>query len=112
MAAKWRDSRYYPGVVAEVRGSQCLIKWDDGDEPLFVMNEDIRTLPHEPATALNIGTHVMATWKNNHMYPGVVAEVRGDQYLIKWDDGDEPMLVPRDEIRIMATRPGEAAPRQ
>jgi hypothetical protein len=99
VAAQWKDSRYYPGVVTEVRGNECLIKWDDGDEPLYVSTRNIRSLPIVQAASYNVGDHVMATWKDSHMYPGVVAEVRGDNmYLIRWDDGDEPMLVVKDKM--------------
>jgi hypothetical protein len=98
VAARWRDSRYYPGIVTEVRGSQCLIKWDDGDEPLFVLQEHMRSLSNAPAASLNVGEHVLATWKDGHKYPGVIAEARGDLYLIRWDDGDEPMFVTKDKI--------------
>ncbi|RBP48090.1 uncharacterized protein DUF4537 [Roseimicrobium gellanilyticum] len=98
VAAQWRDSRYYPGVVTEVRGSQCLIKWDDGDEPLFVLQEHIRALPNTPSASLNVGDHVLASWKDGHKYPGVIAEVRGDSCLIRWDDGDEPLFVAKDKI--------------
>ncbi|QIF01372.1 DUF4537 domain-containing protein [Roseimicrobium sp. ORNL1] len=98
VTAMWRDSRYYPGIVTEVRGSQCLIKWDDGDEPLFVLQEHIRSLSNAPSASLNVGDHVLATWKDGHKYPGVIAEARGDLFLIRWDDGDEPMLVAKDKI--------------
>ncbi|HSI64496.1 MAG TPA: hypothetical protein VLE43_15315 [Candidatus Saccharimonadia bacterium] len=111
VAAQWRDSRYYPGVVAEVRGDLYLIKWDDGDEPLLVPKERVTRLTRLQAAIFNVGDHVMAVWKDSQMYPGVVAEARGDQYLIKWDDGDEPLLVARDKM-IPFSLPQLSAPRQ
>jgi hypothetical protein len=112
VAARWRDSRYYPGVVTEVRGSQCLIKWDDGDEPLFVLQEHIRALPNVPAASLVVGDHVLATWKDGNMYPGVIAEARGDSCLIRWDDGDEPMFVTKDRIRPLTVQAYQITPRR
>lgn len=111
VAAQWKDSRYYPGVVTEVRGNDCLIKWDDGDEPLYVSTQNIRSLPVVQASSYNVGDHVMATWKDSHMYPGVIAEVRGDMYLIRWDDGDEPMLVAKDKMHPFS-QVHETTPRQ
>lgn len=111
VAAQWKDARYYPGVVSEVRGNECLIKWDDGDMPLYVSIQNIRSLPVVQTASYNVGDHVMATWKDSHMYPGVVAEVRGDMYLIRWDDGDEPMLVAKDKM-VPFSQARDLTPRQ
>ena len=111
VAAQWKDSRFYPGVVTQVQGEMYLIKWDDGDEPMMVSKEQVTQLTRLQAAIFNVGDHVMAVWKNSHMYPGVVAEVRGDLYLIKWDDGDEPMLVANDKM-IPFSPPQLSNPRQ
>jgi hypothetical protein len=111
VAALWKDSRYYPGVVAEVQGDRYLIKWDDGDEPLLVSKDHVTQLTRIQAAIFKVGDHVMAVWKDSHMYPGVVAEVREDLCLIKWDDGDEPMMVAMDKM-IPFSHPQLSDPRR
>lgn len=34
--AVWKNKRFYPGKVSEIRDDGVLVAWDDGDEPLLV----------------------------------------------------------------------------
>ncbi len=96
--ATWKNSHMYPAIIAEVHADACVVQWEDGDLPMLVANDKIKPAESSSARSFQVGDHVMATWKNSHMYPGVIAEVHGDQCLVRWDDGDEPMLVPVTKI--------------
>lgn len=82
--AKWSgDSWWYPGRVADVRDSMYLIKYDDGDSEwrleMYLAGEDLKP-----------GDTVFGKWKSGgRYYRGLVAERKGEELFIKYDDGDK-----------------------
>lgn len=93
VVAAWKGISMFPGVVTKVHAKSCMVRWDDGDEPLLVAKDKIFHADKAVAAAMNanvgdralgVGDHVMAVWRNSQRYPGVVAQVNGDLFLIRW----------------------------
>ncbi|MEZ0273266.1 MAG: hypothetical protein ACAH88_00060, partial [Roseimicrobium sp.] len=103
VTAAWNGVAMYPGVITKVHAKSCMVKWDDGDVPLLVAKDKIFHSNKTVTSAFSVGEHVMAVWQGSSKYPGVVTEVRGDSYLIKWDDGDTPLWVTEDKIHRMGS---------
>jgi hypothetical protein len=94
VAAKWTDGKYYIGRIDKI-GAKIQVKWDDGSYGP-VPPKDIAVIPQNVEFA--VGEHVLAVWKGAQMFPGVVTQVKPNQCIVKWDDGDQPSLVHKQQM--------------
>lgn len=97
MWCRWKGgSKEYAGQVAEVRGDQIFVHYDDGDRELTTPSlcrkdeEASRTVADFP-----VGARVHCHWKGGPTeYPGTVAAVEGDRLFVHYDDGDQERILP------------------
>ena len=94
VAAKWTDGKYYIGKIEKI-GAKVQVRWDDGTGGP-VLPKDISVIPQN--AEFSVGDHVLAVWKGAQMFPGVVTEVKPKQCVVKWDDGDQPILVHKQQM--------------
>jgi len=101
VAAKWdrnpfNISMFYLARIASVDSSgQYFVEYGDGETGLVSQQDVVRV---NPAQDLPIGTHVLACWRGAAMFPGTVTARRETLYTIRWDDGDTPQDVAREQI--------------
>lgn len=95
VAAMWSNGSYFLGTVTGVEGERFDILFEDGDR---LAVESAKVVPLREDTPFTVGDQVIAAWKGISMYPGVVTKVHAKSCLVKWDDGDQPLLVAKDKI--------------
>lgn len=106
VSAQWTNGAYYGAVVIEIRGDECLVKWDDGHEPTWVRKDQIRFEPPPvDARQLRVGMMVSAQWTDGGFYRARIAEIDGGRFLAKWEDGGEPTWVRADQLRLQGLVP-------
>ena len=81
--AHWEQANaYFVGTAVEEHGSSLLIVFEDGDiaevSKLKIFKNDI-----------TVGSRVIARWKNDRYYPGIVTRIVGRALYIHYDDGDK-----------------------
>jgi hypothetical protein len=81
--AKWNDSFFYPGVVRDLAGSNCLVVFDDGDGSwvhfAHILQPDIQ-----------VGGRVFCRAQGGPQYlPGTVRQQKGETILVRFDRGEE-----------------------
>ncbi len=57
----------------------------------------------ENVPSMTTGDAVVALWSGNSFYEGVVGDISGDQYTIKWSDGSNPTEVYKSHIYKIPT---------
>ena len=90
--ARWTNGLYYTGVIDSATDTTFHVLYDDGDEITLEKSDPkaivMNTVPKP--SAVTVGTEVIAFWPNRvRYYPGYVGEIKGDEYYILYDDGDE-----------------------
>lgn len=94
VAAKWVDGQYYLGTITRI-ATKVLVEYDDGDKRKVPVAD---VFPIAKGATFQVGDRVLALWKRAAMFPGVVSEVRANECLVKWDDGDRPKLVTKSKM--------------
>lgn len=94
--AQWSDGHFYPAKITGVSGTSVSVYFPDGynytvGPGQFILNRYKYT----------VGEKVVSMWTNKGWYPGKIAEIKGNQYHIFYDDGDRlwvehGWIVPRD----------------
>ncbi len=87
---EWQGGSWYLGTVTGKVDDKYNVDYADGDKGQ-VARSGIRLI--DPKPAVNTGDKVFAAWKDYRFYPGTVGEVKDNGVIVKWDDGDEPLLV-------------------
>lgn len=96
VAAVWGTDSWYTATVSTVKGNQYDVAYDDGTTGT-VDAAGIKILPTDPQ--IGVGDSVMAAWQGGaKLYSGVVTEIQGDDYIVKWDDGSEPSPIAKGKI--------------
>jgi ribosomal protein L21E len=99
--AEWRPNSWYHGKIAKVDGKDFHIAFDDGDTA--IVDGSRIALDRVPRkNMLKVETRVLAKFKQGHFYPGKIANIGGDRYGIKFDDGDGD-TVALDDLRLIGT---------
>lgn len=44
-------------------------------------------------TTFQVGEHVTARWEDGGFYGGTIVQAEGARYLVRWDDGSDPVWV-------------------
>lgn len=88
---KWANGLWYPGTVAEVKDHQFVVHFDDGDEDTLPM-EELKLERDLKRLSFTVGDRVIGKWSDGIWYPGEIAEVKGHQFVVHFDDGDEDTL--------------------
>jgi hypothetical protein len=57
------------------------------NRPRLLSTDLIRAISASVSPNRSVGSKVIAQWRGGSYYSGTITEVRGDQYLIVWDDG-------------------------
>jgi hypothetical protein len=106
VSAQWTNGSYYGATIAEVRGDECLAKWDDGHAPTWVKNDRIRfEIPPVEPHQLAVGMIVGAQWSDGGFYRATIAETKDGLFLVRWEDAGEPSWVRADQIRLAGPAP-------
>ena len=97
VAAKWGSlgSFYIATITGGAEGGKFRVEYGDGDKG------DVATSDMVPVDAIReipIGAHVLACWLGAGMFSGTVTARTGNNYTVKWDDGDAPREVAREKI--------------
>ena len=81
---KWRqDDFWYPATIQQVDGERLYVRFDDGDKEWTVPD-------HVMEIDIDVGDRVYGKWQEgNYYYPGKVAEKRGEEIYVHYDDGDK-----------------------
>lgn len=102
---RWlKGSTWYTGTIQSFKNNSYFIKYDDGDEE-WTTAEFIEPL-FKPGNAnasqnFNIGDRVQVRWRGGAAwYNGRIDEISGNQYFIKFDDGDEEWTTVEFMIKI------------
>jgi len=102
VAAKWGGNSFYIATIAGTDGSgKYLVNYGDGDKGAVAAGDIVRV---DSAREIQIGAHVLACWHGARMYPGIVTAKSGNLYTVKWDDGDTPLEVAREQIAPFPSR--------
>jgi hypothetical protein len=98
---------YSPGMPLKITvlgksEAGYLFLWDGGDLELYTHEAFSKALNSKPQAAdLKVGDHVSAQWTNGSFYPGRITAIKGSLFTIEWDDGDTPVDVTADQIRML-----------
>jgi hypothetical protein len=95
---EWVAGAWFPGRVTEVSGPFRHVAFDDGDEGWLDAGRLVAS-PDAPESVLAIGQRVVAEWAPNVWFPGAIDQVRGEEYHVQFDDGDQGWYAPN-KIRI------------
>jgi hypothetical protein len=102
VAAKWGANSFYIATIAGVDANgKYLVNYGDGDKGAVAARDVVCV---DSAQEIPIGAHVLACWRGAQMFPGTVTARSGNQYTVKWDDGDTPLEVPREKIAPLPAR--------
>lgn len=78
---------YYEGEIGAIDGATITINYDDGDVERTTVDR-IRVEPFY-TDGYSVGQLVFARWApDGHWYPGQIAGIEGDNFEIRFDDGD------------------------
>jgi hypothetical protein len=101
--APWEPDFLYVGRVAQLKGKEALIEFEDGDAG-WVMLDQIRPL------VVKQGQKVLSRRKMGpHFFPGEILEVRGDQVRIGFQDGQGDEWTKIAALRIPCQARGQGA---
>ncbi len=84
--AEWLPNAWYHGKTDRRCPVGLHVAFDDGDEA----NRAFARIAVDRAPAredVRVGTHLLALWSNDRMYPGTITRAAGGQYDITFDDG-------------------------
>ncbi len=101
VAAKWSDGGHYLATVTAVSGGQLAVLFDDGDKGTVGAADLLRVSRNANFAT---GDRVLAAWKSARMFPGTVTAKTEFTVTVKWEDGDEPLEVPREKIAPLPAR--------
>lgn len=102
VAAKWGAGSYYIATITGgAEGGKFHVEYGDGDTGDVVAGDMV---PVDAKREIPIGAPVLACWIGAGMFPGTVTARTGNNYTVKWDDGDAPREVPREKIAPLPNR--------
>lgn len=88
---------WYPGTIRHVDKGRFFVVFDDGDD-VFASERQLRPLNLEVGDRVFVCPH-----KEGDYYPGKITRTRGEEYLVKFDAGDEEWAGPA-HIRVQPER--------
>src|SRR5262245_20959013 len=101
--APWEPDFLYAGRIAQIKDSQALIEFGDGDAGWVLLNQ-LRP------RALTKGQHVFSRRKMGGIFfAASVRELRGEQVCLDFEDGDEETWVSVAAVRIPCAPTGRGA---
>ncbi len=78
-----KDDYWYPATVKKKEGMRYFVVFDDGDK-------EWTTADRMTVEDMSMGDRVFGNWqKRGKYYPGRIAQRKGREIHIKYDDGDE-----------------------
>ena len=92
VAAPWSDVNFYLATITAIADGNASVLYEDGDKGSVPLDK-VSAVVKDATFA--VGDHVLAAWKGARMFPGVVTAVSEAVCIIKWDDGDAPLQVPK-----------------
>ena len=96
VAAQWTPSSLYLAEVTAVsEDGMVTVKYLDDDSEAEVAEDEYIVIEEKEWA---VGDQVLAVWSTAKFYSGTVESVEGDEYIIAWDDGDDPSAVTADKI--------------
>jgi hypothetical protein len=95
---EWISKTWYAGTIDKTCDAGFSIKFTDGSEKCLSEAQLIKD--KEPgASALSVGTKVIAKWTGSAFYDAEIAEKNSDKFKVKYYDGVE-YEVSADELRL------------
>jgi len=98
--ARWTNNLYYAGKVSSIEEQEVHVLFDDGDRISHSIWDISAVIPNQPPHQVQIGQHVLATWKGGHKYYiGYVSDENSDGFKVTFDDNDEDVYL-TEQLRI------------
>ncbi len=102
---------YAPGTIVGKKGNQVRVRFESGtqewtDLDLTRWQAQPRRSEPAPARPWEIGAHVLVCWHDLYWYPGAVLRVKGDQYHVFFDDGNQ-VVTTADRLRPLEVGEGD-----
>jgi hypothetical protein len=66
--------------------------------PGLITREFLQVVVNSLSAQQTVGSRVMGQWRGGSYYQGTISEIKGDEYLIVWDDGSAPQWTPASGI--------------
>jgi hypothetical protein len=96
--AEWKANAWFHGKIAKVDGKDFHIAFDDGDKA--IVDASKIALDRAPKKDMvKVDTRVLAKFKQGRFYPAKITKIDGDNYHIKFDDGDVGKVT-LDDLRL------------
>lgn len=99
--ARWTNNLYYAGKVFATGNGQTHVLFDDGDRITHSIRDISAIIRDQEPTQVQIGQHVVATWKGGHKYYiGYVSDKdSNNRFKVTFDDNDEDFYLAK-QLRI------------
>ena len=99
--ARWTNNLYYAGKVVATEGELLRVLFDDGDKITHSIWDSSAVILDEEPNLVQIGQHVLATWKGGHKYYiGFVSDkVSNNRFKVTFDDNDKDFYL-TEQLRI------------
>jgi hypothetical protein len=66
--------------------------------PSLITRQLLQIVVDSQSAQRTVGSRVMGQWRGGTYYHGTISEMKGDEYLIVWDDGSAPQWTPASGI--------------
>ncbi|XP_078359533.1 uncharacterized protein LOC144644005 [Oculina patagonica] len=89
--ARWTNNLYYPGKVSSIEDALVSVLFDDNDTITHSISDISAVIPDNVPHEMEIGHHVLATWKGGQKYfIGYVSDRYSDnRFKVTFDDNDQ-----------------------
>ena len=96
--ARWTNNLYQVGKVTSTKKEQITVLFDNGNEMIYSIRDISGTIPDEEPHQVQLGQHVVATWKGgNEYFIGYVSEKdSNNRFKVAFDKNNEDFYDAKD----------------
>ena len=89
--ARWTNNRYQAGKVTSTENEQITVLFDKGNKAIYSTRDISATILDEEPHQVQLGQHVVATWKGgNEYFIGYVSEKdSNNRFKVVFDNNNE-----------------------
>lgn len=98
---KGTDGRTYTGIIKEIKGNQYKIKYDSYDYEAWAQQSQFTLLNNTNANIISIGTRISFPGTDGKTYTGIIKEIQGNQYKVKYDGYDFEAWLQRNQFTVI-----------
>ncbi|HEX2608869.1 MAG TPA: hypothetical protein VHK91_15905, partial [Flavisolibacter sp.] len=102
---KGTDQKTYTGVIREVKGDQYRVHYDGYDFEAWLIASQFQVLAAPETRGLHIGSMVSFTAVDGKKYTGVIKDIQGNQYKVKYDGFDYEAWLQADQFTSESNQP-------